>query len=102
MMLRVKILRTQAGAEKQWGVIKAQDFPSQQQVYEVNYTMALAMGACYLPLQGLSQYCCSCWFSTFPERSSGWRAEFRHSVLGGGRGDWQNGSSDRYFQESIL
>ena len=59
MMLRVKILRTQAGAEKQWGVIKAQDFPSQQQVYEVNYTLALAMGACYLPLQGLSQYCCS-------------------------------------------
>ena len=46
--------------------------------------------------------CCSCWFSTFPESSSGWTAEFRHSVLGGGRGDWKNGSSDTYFQESIL
>ena len=25
--------------------------------------------------------CCSCWVSTPPERSSGWRAETRHSVL---------------------
>ena len=41
-------------AEKQWGVIKAQDFPSRQQVYKVNYTLALAMGACHLPLQGLN------------------------------------------------
>jgi hypothetical protein len=41
-------------AEKQWGVIKAQDFPSQQQVYKVSYTLALAVGACHLPLQGVS------------------------------------------------
>ena len=28
--------------------------------------------------------CCSCWFSTPPERISGWRAEMRHSV------PWEN------------
>ena len=26
-------------------------------------------------------YCCSCWFSTPPERSSGWRAEMKPPVL---------------------
>ena len=41
-------------AEKQWAVIKAQDFPSQQQVYKVSHTLALAVGDCHLPLQGVS------------------------------------------------
>ena len=45
--------------------------------------------------------CCSCWPSTPPERSSGWKAEMRHSVLGGktGRTSLQ---IVRYFQEPIL
>ena len=41
-------------------------------------------------------YCCSCWPSTHPEGSSGWR--IRHFVL---QGNWWNRSSDRYFQELI-
>ena len=45
--------------------------------------------------------CWSCWPSTPPEKSSGWRAEMRHSVLRGkaGRTALQ---IVRYFQEMIL
>ena len=37
-------------------------------------------------------------FQYLPERSSGWRAEMRHSMLWE---NWQDSSSDRYFQELI-
>ena len=37
--------------------------------------------------------CCRYWSSTLPERSSGWRAEMRYSVLWK---NWQNRSSDSY------
>ena len=37
-------------------------------------------------------------FQYLPERSSGWRAEIRHSMLWE---NWQDRSSGRYFRESI-
>ena len=41
----------------------------------------------------------SYWLSTPPVRSSKWRAEMKYSML---RKNWQDKSSDRYFQEPIL
>ena len=62
----------------------------------VTYKLALAIYLC--KDQITSHY--SCWPSTPPERSSGWSSGMRHSVLW--KKNWQNGSSDRYFQEKIL
>ena len=48
----------------------------------VNYKWALAMGTCHLPLQGLNHMLLQLLIATLAERSSGWRAEMRHSVFG--------------------
>ena len=47
----------------------------------------LETGACHLPLQRLNHGHCSCWPSTYPKRSSGWRSEWR--TLCSGK-NWQN------------
>ena len=65
-------------------------------VFKLGLSTTSAMGACHLPPQGLNQMLLQlCVFNT-PDRSSGWRAE-----MCWGR-NWQNRSSDRYFQEPIL
>ena len=62
----------------------------------VNYYWHLPKAFAICFCGDLTLYCCSCWPSTHPEGSSGWR--IRHFVL---QGNWWNRSSDRYFQELI-
>ena len=65
----------------------------------VGYKLALAI---YL-FKNQIMCCCTCWFSTLPKRSSGWRAEMRYSVL---CPQWKTGKTGlqivRYFQKLIL
>ena len=67
----------------------------------VNYKLALAMGACHLPLKGLSHELLRLLTLNTLWKESGWRTEIRHPVLGGktGRTGLQIVS---YFQEPIL
>ena len=58
----------------------------------------LQIDTCHLSLQG-SNYELLQLLSTPPERSPEWRSGMRPSVLWA---NWQNRSSDRYFQEKIL
>ena len=48
----------------------------------VSYKLALARGTCHPPLQGLNHVPLQLLIATSAERSSGWRAEMRHSVFG--------------------
>ena len=48
----------------------------------VNYKLALAIGTCYLPLQGLNHVLLRLLIFKTPERSLELRAEMSHSVLG--------------------
>ena len=56
----------------------------------VSYKLALAMGTCQLPLQGLSHVLLQLLTFNTPERSSRWREEMRHSVL-----EWGENGEDR-------
>ena len=47
----------------------------------VNYKLSLAIGTCHLALQGLNHELLQLLTFNTPERSSGWRAEMRPSVL---------------------
>ena len=58
----------------------------------------LQIDTCHLPLQG-SNYELLWLLLSPPERSPEWRSGMRPSVLWA---NWQNRSSDRYFQEKIL
>ena len=57
-----------------------------------NYKLALAMGTCHRPLQGLNHVLLQLLALNPPEKTSGWKAEMRPPVL----------SIDRYFQVTIL
>ena len=58
--------------------------------------MATAMGAYHLPLQGLNHVLQLLTFNN-PWRSSGWRAEMKHSVPG----NWQDKSWDSLYSPFI-
>ena len=52
----------------------------------VNLTAKLTISNWHLPSTTIRSCCCNCRFSILAERSSGWRADTRCSVLGVGAG----------------
>ena len=63
----------------------------------VNYKLALAIGTCHLPLQGLRRVLLQCWQSLKGAHSG----ETKWGTLCSAK-VWQNRSSDRHYQKPVL
>jgi len=66
-------------------------FSAMAEEARVLYTLALAMGTCHGPLQGLQQVQLQLLTFNTPKRSSGWTAHRRHLCSGK---DWRDRSSE--------